>query len=203
METQPFGERPRPRIGAGLVLVLGAIALPTLLIIGITGYFRLGSDTAALRDGVLEVMPGTHDARGTLNVGPITLGLARLGIGMIDDIPADARQAISSVHSVEGAVYHINNWVEPAARARIATETRKVMRKRGWDPLVMVQKGEDLVQVFFKEKTMFRRQLRLCVLVLHEEELVIASVRGDITPLIDLATKHLELEGKLPLFAHR
>lgn len=182
---------------------MAAIMLPAMLVYGVTGYFRLSSESAALRDSVRDALPASCNTTVALNVGPMTLGLARLGLGMIPDLPPEARKAMRTVNGVEAGVYHLNGWLEPANRARIASQAKKAMQRKGWAQIVSVVKGDDMVQVFMPEKKVSERNLRFSVLVVHEQELVIASVRGNIEPVLEIISKHMELPKDFPLFARR
>lgn len=191
------------RFGPGLLLVLSAILVPALVVYGVTGYFRLSSDSAALRDSVREALPATCSTAAAINVGPMTLGLARLGLGMIPDLPPEARKAMRTVNGFEAGVYQLNRWLEPAVQGQIAAKARQAMERKGWTQIVRVTKGDDMVLVFMPDKNVSERNLRFNVLVIHEQQMVVASMRGNIQPVLEIISENLDLPDDFPLVVRR
>src|ERR1044071_6208558 len=66
-----------------LALVIVPSALVGLLILGVTSYFRLSSDTRALRSGLIAASGADWHQKIALNVGGFTLGLARAGLSFV------------------------------------------------------------------------------------------------------------------------
>lgn len=191
-----------PRFGLGLVVVLCAILVPTLLLYGATGWFRLGSETATLRDSARKAMPGACETTAALNIGPATMRLARFGLGLVNDVPQEARQAISACRGVEAGVYHVNRWMTPADKARIVAHAEQAMKRRGWVKIVCVMKGDDMVQVFAPENLQ-ENNLRFAALVMHEQHLIVAAVRGNARPLVELVSQKLQLQKEFQRVAMR
>lgn len=200
-KAQSLEQMHRPRFGPGLLLIAGSIAVPAMILYGIMGFFRLTPPTAALRDCVREVVPAALKATGSLNIGPATLGLARLGSGMIKDVPPEARQAIRSVKAMDAGVYRLERWLEPAERSRLVVEVGEAMKRRGWFRVATVTREDDMIQIFVPDKNVAIKNLWLSVLVLHEQQLVVASVRGDASLLMEILSKNLDLPKQSSLVA--
>jgi hypothetical protein len=65
------------------------------------------------------------------------------------------------------------------------------MTSRGWDRVVGVVEANQCVAIFVPQKKFSAQNTACRVLVLSERDLVIVSARGDLTPLLDLASKHV------------
>src|SRR5512145_163747 len=68
--------------------VLGCIS-------GVTGFFRLSSDTAALRTSFMKSVPGVWDTKIALRVGWLTASVIRVG-GSFLDLPPEPRAALAA-----------------------------------------------------------------------------------------------------------
>jgi hypothetical protein len=75
--TEPVkrGFRFRKRYAAAIAIV----CLPLVCAIGVAGYFRLSSETQALRGSLMNLTPGAWDKKFAVHVGSLTMGLVRIG----------------------------------------------------------------------------------------------------------------------------
>jgi hypothetical protein len=170
------------------IVALAAVVILAWCYIGVTGYFRLSSETRALRESVMNSVSGQWSKRFAVNVGRCTVGLVQLGSGLVH-LPPEARAALDSLRGGEVGVYRLQQaqgCINPAAVFQAAD---RAMAARGWDRIVGVAKASELVGIYAPRSG---SGLKCCLMVLHEQDLVVASVRGDPRPLLKLATRRLD-----------
>src|SRR6516164_9323126 len=80
-----------------LLILMTMVCIP---VIGVTGYFRLSSETKALRESFVDAQTGEMDKKIALSVGWFTTSLVRLGVSFAH-VPPEARAALESVHSAD------------------------------------------------------------------------------------------------------
>ena len=189
--------RPRFRVRAGYVVLALVLCLPLLCAVGIAGYFRLSSATEALRSSVIESAPGQWDKRFAVHVGGLTLGLVRFG-SLFFNLPPELKAAMETLHGAEVGVYKLQDAPSALDYSAVFTATDKCMRRRGWERIVGVARGRQFVAVYMPRNLRTVKRMACCVAVLNEQDLVVAAARGNLAPVIELATKHLQ-EEDLPL----
>jgi hypothetical protein len=172
-------------------VVLGVVlCLPFLCVIGVTGYFRLSSATQALRSSVMEAVPGQWDKRFAIHVGGMTLGLVRLGSSFFK-LPPEPKAALGALHGAEVGIYRLQHAPSALEYSAVFAATDKAMKRRGWDRIVGVAKGEQFVAVYMPHNLRTLKRMACCVVVLKERDLVVASASGNVQPLLDLAMQRL------------
>jgi hypothetical protein len=181
--------RPPPRFRPIYLVLLLVLLLPCLCAIGIASYFHLSSSTQALRGAVMESVPGEWHKRFAVNVGYLTLGLARFGSSFVR-LPAEPKAALQALYGAEVGVYQLEEPVSHPDYAAMMKSADKSMRRRGWERIVGVAEGGQFVAVYAPSKVGLK-DVSCCVAVLSDQELVIVSARGNITPLLELARRHL------------
>ena len=77
------------------------------------------------------------------------------------------------------------------------------MNRRGWDRVVGVLDGEDMVAVYVSSKTTSCRLLECCVVVFDGEQMVVASARGNLEPLLKLTQNRFNIREAEQHFAQR
>ena len=88
-------------------IVMGlAVVAVIAVVIGVTGYFRLGGETAALRQVVAEITGQNWRKKVEFNIGSWTTGVAHLGMGSIQMDP-QTREVLSGIRSAEAGVYRL------------------------------------------------------------------------------------------------
>jgi len=180
--------RRRFPVGAGCVVLALVMGLPLLCAIEITGYFRLSSATRALRSSVMESVPGQWDKRIAVHLGSLTLDLVRFGSRFFK-LPPEPRAAIDSLHGAEVGVYRLHDAPATVNYYTILAAADKSMSRRGWERIVGVAEGRQFVAVYAPHGIRTVGRLACCVLVLHEQDLVVASVRGNPEPLLELVRR--------------
>ena len=183
--------RPRFRVRTGYVVLALVLCLPLLCAVGIAGYFRLSSATEALRSSVIESVPGQWDKRFAVHVGGLTLGLVRFG-SLFFNLPAEPKAALETLHGAEVGVYKLQDAPSALDYSAMFTATDKCMRRRGWDRVVGVAQGRQFVAVYLPRNLRTVKRMACCVAVLNEQDLVVASARGNLEPLLALATQRLQ-----------
>jgi hypothetical protein len=172
---------------------LGLFVAAGLCVHGVTGFFRLGSDTATMRQSLMNSIGGTWNKTIAVNVGGLTLGLVRVGSRFFPMDP-QPRAAFESARGAEVGVYRLVSEPLCADRASILATVDKAMAGRGWDRVVGVCKDQDLVGVYVPRKRIAPKRMRACVMVWHGRDLVVASARGNLEPLLALAAKQMDFE---------
>src|SRR6185436_3131332 len=143
--TEPLkrGYRFRKRYAA----VIAIVCLPLLCAMGVAGYFRLGSETQALRGSLMNLTPGQWDKQFAVHVGSLTLGLVRIGSRFFK-LPPEPRAVLDAVHTAEVGVYRLKPERSSIDYATILVSADKAMRARGWERVVGVAERQELVAVY-------------------------------------------------------
>lgn len=149
-----------------------------------TGCFRVSSETRALRDAGLEFGVTGAEEKIELGVGFFTVGLAKLGTRFLD-VPPELKAALSSVDGAECSVYEIDG--RKADLGKVLAQADKAMHKRGCDRIVGVIDDRHLVAVYIPRETTSHRSMSISVLVLNDKQLVCATARGNLEPVVQMA----------------
>jgi hypothetical protein len=177
------------------LIVFGIILLVCVwAVVGVTGYFRLGSEPAALHRIAESSLPGTINKRVAVSVGWFSTALIRFGSRFFT-MPAEPRAALGSIRGASVGVYQLEQDPTPSSVRRMVASADARMKAFGWDRVIGVSKERELVAVYFPHRGVSVNRLRCCVLVLQQRDLVIVSAVGDIEPLLDLAHKHVDMAG--------
>jgi len=173
-----------------LVLVLGLALLPFgVIMLAMKSYASMGGDARAVRNTVLKASAAEWSPTIELGVGGGTLGLARLGLAFVG-LPKEARAVVNAVRGAEVGVYRLARG--SVDRAGLLNTTDQGMSERGWERVVGVLSGRELVAVYLPSDLRSGRDVRLCVMVLDGEELVVVAARGNLEPLLKLAQSELD-----------
>lgn len=170
--------------GAVAVLLLtGVVLLPVMLVAGLTSYFRLGSDTKALRNALVESSGIPWHEQFEFNLGGFTFGVARIGLSFAHP-GREVSAALKTVRGVEVALCQLPSDAVAPDRAAMLASADTAMKSRGWSRLVGVLDGQDLVAVYMPDTINSVRQMKCSVLVFDGQQLILASVRANPEPLI-------------------
>lgn len=171
---------------------IALLFLPLLVVFG-SGCFRVSRDTAVLRDAVIENSSGSWDEKIEFGVGRLTFAAAQFGSRYVD-LPDEARVVLGAASAGEVGVYECHGARTADDRAKMLTEADEKLAKRGWDRLVGVMQDDQLVAVYVPSDVKSLRSMKVCVLVLNGSQLVCASARASIEPLLGLALEKAELQ---------
>ncbi len=191
---------PRP---ARRLWLWGLLVTPPLLLLllgaGVASFFYLGSDARALRNGLMKSSGVEWRQQIALNAGRLTLGAVRAGLSHARLDPG-ARAALQSVRSAEVGVYRLASGTLPPDRAAMLTAADSAMTVRGWERVVGVMDGHNLVAVYVPGKNISAHRLKCCVLVLDGKEMVLVSVQGNPEPLLQYAfdQANLHAQARMP-----
>jgi hypothetical protein len=164
------------------------VAVLLLLVVGLalTGCSRMSEDAAALRESVMTATGAEWEREVEIGVGALPLTLARAALSFLD-LDSEARSALETVRDAHVGVYQGGGARHSASSSAVLTAADEAMSKRGWDRLVTVMDGDELVVVFVPEDLHSPRHVKVCVLVLDGAELVVVAARSNLEPLLELA----------------
>jgi hypothetical protein len=202
MNSMPLGSIPRPRFRLAAVVVAGVLVTASLAVVGITGYFRLSSDTAVLRDCLIQSVPGTWEKRVVVRVGPVTTGLVRFASRFFA-LEAEPRAAVNTLHGADVGVYRLRGSPGPVNGGRIVGQLDRAMRRHGWDRAVGVFREDQLVAIYVPRARLSPERVKCCVLVYRGGDLVVGSARGNLEPLAAIAAGHFDSAKEVQKWARR
>ena len=157
-----------------------------LVTICLTGCFKVSTDAGALRDSVMKAAHADREERIEIGVGPLTLNLARAGLAFVDLEP-EARTALHAVRSAEVGVYKLRNERQQLNHAAMLSAADSTMADRGWDRVVGVINRHELVAIYVPEQVRSTRNVKVCLVTVNGEELIVASARSNLEPLMEMA----------------
>lgn len=187
----PRPARPSPAGRQRIALTLG-LALGLVLITG-PGCSRSQSDVTQAHDSLRASLPGEWQTCIQVTVGPALLGLARAGLSFTDAEP-EARTALRAVRGLKVSMHQ--RIGRAPARATLLQEADRAMKSRGWNRVVGVIDGDELVAVYAPADDPPPTRLPLCVLVFDGQELVLVSARSNLEPLVSLALEKSREHGR-------
>jgi hypothetical protein len=180
--------KPAFRFRRRYLALLVILCVPLFCAIGVAGYFRLSSETKALRKTVMSSVPGQWDKRFAVHVGGFTMGLVRFG-SRFANLPPEPRAALEALHGAEVGIYRLHENPVSIAPTAIFMAADKAMKARGWERIVGVAQADQLVAVYIPLKGISPGRMACCVVVLHERDLVVASAHGNLGPLLQITEK--------------
>ena len=194
--------RPAALLTTDSVLLIGLGVFVCVCVIGITGYFRLSSEAAALRQSAMSAVPGEWHKKIALHVGGLTTALLRAGSRFIKLDP-EPRAALESVRGAEVGIYKLQDEPEVVNGSAFLVRADRAMSAQGWERVVGVSKERDLVAVYSPRRGVSCHDLRCCVVVFQGRDLIVASAHGNLEPLLEIARDHIDLEHGRPFLALR
>ena len=198
--VMPLTEAVKPAFRIRTWWVVVGVLFCTLLLcgVGVAGYFRLSSPTRALRESVMSSVGGQWDKRFAARVGGFTCALVRSWSRFLP-LPPEPRAALDAVRGAEVGVYRLHCEPAPVDRTKLLLEADRAVGRRGWERAVTVAQHGEFVAVYIPRKGVSSRGVACCLVVLHGRDLVVASARGNLEPLMALANKRLDftrLQGR-------
>ena len=167
----------------------GLLATPLLLLAllaaGVASFFYLDSDTRALRNELIKSSGVEWRQQVALNAGRLTVGTVRTGLSCVQLNPV-ARAALQSIQTAGVGVYQLPAGTPAPDRAAMLAAADSAMTARGWERVVGVIDGRDLVTVYLPNNV-FAHRLKCCVMVFDGKEMVLVSVQGNPEPLLNYA----------------
>jgi len=198
--TPPATRRPARRLW-----LWGLLATPLLMIlllgIGVASFFHLGSDLRALRNDLIRSGGVEWRQVIALNANTFALGSVRAGLSWVPLHPG-ARAAFQSIRNAGVGVYQLPDGTPPPDLAAMLTTADSAMTARGWERVVGVADGHDLVAVYLSNDNAVRR-LKCAVMVFDGKEMVLISVQGNPEPLVQYAFSRRDLCARVRQLTQR
>ncbi len=202
----PSSRPPVTRRSVRRLWLWGLLAAPLLLLVllaaGVASCFRLGSDARTLRNELIKSSGVEWRQQIALNAGRLTLGAVRAGPSCARLDPG-ARAALQSIRTAGVGVYQLPSGMPPPDRAAMLAAADSAMTARGWERVVGVMDGQDLVTVYLPEKNVSVHRLKCCVMVFDGEEMVLVSAQGNLEPLLKYALDQPGLGAQARRLAQR
>jgi hypothetical protein len=192
----------RPWFWVGLALLLFPFVALGVIALGAASYLHLSSDTRALRNGLMKASGVEWRQHLGLNLGGLTLGLVRAGLSLAP-LDAQARAAVQTVRGVEVGIYELTAGTKPPDCAAMLAVADTVLNARGWERVVGVLDGGELVGVYVPGAAIAARQMKCCVLVFDGRQMVLVSAQADVEPLWECLRHQTDLRGKVRSLAAR
>jgi hypothetical protein len=186
----------------GLVLLLCPLVALAVLALGVASCLHLSADTRALRKGVTEASGDVWRQKIGLNFGWGTLGAVRTGLAFAP-LDAEARAAVQAVRGVEVGIFELQPGAQSPDRAAMLAAADKKLHARGWERLVGVLDGENLVGVYLPAQEISGRRMKCCVLVLDGRQMIVVSAKVDLDPLLQCLRKQQDFSTAMRLLAAR
>lgn len=163
-----------------------------LLVLAVAASGCASSELRGLRNDLDRSTPHLqiHEGR-SFSFGPMTLGLARLGLSLAgnDESVAMARAILRNARRVQFAHYE----VEGAFVASDLTTPDRVLRyvEDGWIPAVTVRENDTAVWLLANDRD--GRADEMLFVTLSTDGLTLAKVTGDLTEVARLALREAKL----------
>lgn len=177
------------------------LCLAPILILGIAAlnYLTLDRHAAALRSHVMTSTNSGWKTKVQVSVGGLTLGAARTVLAVINPANAErARLGLQAVSRASVGVYQLEVASRRVAPEQLMADTDQGMRQRGWIRVVGVFDRRETVLVYALTGMKSEDTIDVCLAVLKERELVVASARLEAEALAELVRRNLpgELGGQ-------
>lgn len=186
----------------GLVSLMFPFVALGVIGLGAASYLNLSSDTRALRNGLMKASGVEWRQNLGLNIGSMTLGVVRAGLSLAP-LDAQARAAVQTVRGVEVGIYELTPGSKPPDCAAMLAVADTVLNARGWERVVGVLDGEELMSVYVPGAAIAARQVKCCVLVFDGQQMVLVSARADVEPLWECLRNQTDLRTKVRSLAAR
>jgi hypothetical protein len=204
MNPTPASSVARPPAKRLWLRCLLAVLLLLLVVVAVevVSFFHLSSNTRALRNSLMKSSGVEWRQRIALNAGGLTLGAVRAGLSFVH-LDAGARAALQAVRGAEVGVYQLPSGARPPDRAAMLAAADAAMTARGWDRVVGVMDGRDLVAIYLPDNTTSARRMKCCLMVFDGHEMVVGSARADLEPLVKYALAQPAIDARVRSFVRR
>lgn len=171
-------------------LIISAAA--TLVVaVKLVGIFFVSAEARDLQVAICEAAEGKPDTHLQFSIGPGILSIGRLAVLMIDDVPPEARQALSAIDRASVGIYQLAQRISPENRGRMLAAADGRLAAKGWERIVTVVDDRDLVLIYMPRDWDDADDLEVCIAVCDGDELVVVSAQARSRPLMKWVQKHL------------
>ncbi|MFQ5572065.1 MAG: DUF4252 domain-containing protein [Rhodothermales bacterium] len=151
-----------------------------LLALPLTGCFYSREISQTRRD-IERQFPGTRFDRGiTMSLGPGSLGALGWMAGLVPE--PESQMASDYLHEISHVKVGVYRTRYLPNLDEINMSTLRRFERDGWDMAVKTQEENEVVWVFYKER--YGEVRDLYVIVLTDEEMVLARIRGHLDRLL-------------------
>lgn len=150
-------------------------------------------EASALRDALGAAGGLRGDASLQLNVGALPMVVARLGARFLP-LPPEACVALRTLRGASLGIYPGTSGVRGAALLEAAD---RGLTKRGWERVVGVVDGGQVVGVYLPRDLSSHRRIRVAVFVQSREQLVVVTARANLEPLLAWIRQQTGAGGRL------
>ena len=186
----------------GLAVLLFPLVALGVLVAGVASYLHLSSDTRALRNELMKASGVAWRQHIGLNIGSVTLGVVRAGL-CFAPLDAKARAAVQAVRGVEVGIYELPPGTKPPDHTAMLAVADTVLNARGWERVVGVLEGEELLSVYVPGEAISARQMKCCVLVFDGRQMVVACATANVESLLECLRNQTDLRAKVRSLAAR
>ncbi|MBN1155526.1 DUF4252 domain-containing protein [candidate division KSB1 bacterium] len=137
-----------------------------------------------------QVQPAHLKTRFKFSFGPLCLTTIR-GVVSLTDADEMAKRQLRNVSKVQVGVYEFSPEEDKDIDLKVPTAVIERLKKSGWEVFVRVKERDENVVVLFKE--LGKEKISLYVLSLHDEEVVIVEVVGNLEHMIEEALREKSL----------
>ena len=171
-------------------LIVGAAAM-LVLTIKIVGIFFLSNEARDLQVAITGGSDWQGETEIQFSIGPGILSLGRVATLWVDDIPAEARQALTALQNVSVGIYRLDRSGDRQDRRGMLASADAKLGAKGWERIVTVSEHDDLVLIYTPVGWEETEDIEVCVAVCDGSELIVISATARMAPLIEIAQKHL------------
>jgi hypothetical protein len=170
----------------GIILVLSLVMGFT-----VTRLVRIDRATSQLRDEIVQSVDLPVRSRVQLNLGPAVLLPARFFFKFVEEIPPEARLALSAARRVSIGIYSIDTDGSGIDQNALLDSATGKMNARDWNLAVSVRDGNEAVMVYLPREWSLEDEVKVWVAVCDRSQLVLVSAGLRVEPLMQLAKMHL------------
>lgn len=146
----------------------------------------MSSDAEALRNSLMKSAAVEWEQQIEIGLGALTLNLARAGLSFVD-LDCNARAALDAVRGADVGIYRLKHAPRSLDHAVLLSSADVAMAGRGWDRFVTVANRHEMVAVYVPKEVRSARNVKVCLVVLDSRQMVVASARSDLDPLLKIA----------------
>jgi len=165
-----------------LALLLVPVLGLGLLAAGLASLFHSSSDARALRVEWARTCGIEGRKQVGVRLGSVTLAAARAGLSC-SRLDPEARAALQAVRGIELSVSEVTSGTKRPDVVALLAAADKVLSARGWERVVGVLDGHQMVGVYWSAESASASRMRGLVVVFDGQHLVLACVKADLRPL--------------------
>lgn len=185
------------------ILARGATLVVSLFcLLSLSGCFGVDSQFVKLRSTVLDGTGASFEVEEEFGVGSFVLGIAKGILGFIEDKEEDPELAIAislldQIKGVQIGTYRLRDFDFDSDNMRgNAMEVVHYMNDRGYDSIVRSFEDDSVSLIMVRSNPKKPNKINeLLVVDFSERELALVQLRGDVSEIVDIATREKEIPG--------